>query len=188
MANQSERVAGSRNRCWRGESLRGGIRMDRQRALVLIVLAVALAIAHGEARAATAAQPGSGKPLIYNHILEPGAAMDRLVHQAYDATFQVVDFRDGDHVYIPSQLMAGRPPNAPVDASGKVIEGKVDVFFIITAAGRVESPVVISSSDPRLNGAVLEALAYRVYKPARIDGWNVAMTAGEEFTFPPPAP
>jgi outer membrane biosynthesis protein TonB len=83
--------------------------------------------------------------------------------------------------------MAGTPPSAPVDASGKAIEGNVDAFFIITAEGQVKNPVVISSSDPQLSAAVMEALAHRVYAPARIDGRNVAATAGEEFVFPLPA-
>ncbi len=165
--------------------------MDGRRTLVLIILAVGLMVGApgiGAPRSAAAAQPGAEKPVIYNHVLEPGAALDQLVHQTYDATFQVVDFTDRDHIYIPPHLMAGAPPSAPVDASGKVIEGKVDAFFIITAAGQVAHPVVISSSDPRLSAAVLEALAHRVYAPARIDGWNVATTAGEEFAFPLPAP
>ncbi len=53
---------------------------------------------------------------------------------------------------------------------------------------RATNPVIVSSSDPRLSTAVLEALAYRIYEPARLDGWEVATTAGEEFAFPPPAP
>ncbi len=171
----------------RVKGLRGGTGMDGRRTRMLIVLAVGLVLTHGGAGAAVAAQSGTGKPLVYNHVLEPGAAMDRLVHQTYDARFHVVDFKDGDHVYIPPRLAAGAPPTAPADTGGKLIEGKVTAFFIIAATGRVADPVIISSSDPRLNPAVLDALAVRVYEPARIDGWNVATTAGEEIAFPPPA-
>jgi hypothetical protein len=164
--------------------------VDGRKTLVLIILTVGLVVGApgiGAPRSA-AAQTGGEKPVIYNHVLEPGEPLDQLVHQTYDATFQVVDFTDRDLIYTPPHLMTGAPPGAPVDASGKAIEGKVDAFFIITPVGQVANPVVISSSDPQLSAAVLEALAHRVYAPARIDGRNVATTAGEEFVFPLPAP
>ncbi len=162
--------------------------MDGRRALVWIGLAVALVVAQGGSRPATAAQSESRKLVVYNHILEPGAAMDRLVHQTYDAGFQVVDFTDRDHIYMPPRLAEAAPPIAPLDDTGKAIKGTVEALFIVTAEGRVLNPVVITSSDPRLNAAVLESLSGRTYRPARIDGWNVAATAGEEFTFPLPSP
>ncbi len=162
--------------------------MDGRRSLVWIGLAAALVVAHGESRPATAAQSEPGKLLVYNHVLEAETAMDRLVHQTYDASFQVVDFTDQDHVYIPPRLAEAARPNAPLDNTGKAIKGTVQAFFIVTAEGRVLNPVVITSSDPRLNAAVLESLSGRMYRPARIDGWNVAATAGEEFTFPLPPP
>ncbi len=161
--------------------------MADRRSLRGILLAVGLVVGAGGlgAPGAAAAQPAPEKPVIYNWSLEPGAVLDEIMHQTYDAAFQVVDFTDRDHIYVPPHLTAETAPIAPVDASGRLIEGKVVVFFIITAAGRVAHPVILRSSDPRLSAAVLKALAHRVYEPAWIDGRNVAMATGEEVGLPP---
>ena len=130
---------------------------------------------------AVLAQTSLEKPVAFNHITQAGAALDRLVHQTYDTDFKVVDFSDLDGVYVPPQLVFGPSPTAPVDEKGVPIEGKVVVFFIVTMEGRVEKPVIINSSDPRLNRRVLETLAVWTFEPARVNGRQAPTTAGEEF-------
>jgi TonB family protein len=135
---------------------------------------------------ALSAQTPPEKPVVYNHITQAGAALDRLVHQAYDAEFKVVDFTDRDGVYIPPQLAVGLRPAAPLDGNGAPIGGRVVVFFIVTTEGRVAKPVIIDSSDPRLNPGVLDALAGWAFEPARVNGRQTSTTAGEEFDFQAP--
>jgi len=156
---------------------------------VLASFAVSAVIAGGALAVLTtppavSAQTPPEKPVVFNHITEAGAAFDRLVHQTYDAEFKVVDFRDLDGVYIPPKLVVGPKPAAPLDEKGAPIEGKVVVFFIVTTEGRVAQPVIINSSDQRLNPGVLEVVAGWAFEPARVNGRQASTTAGEEFDFP----
>jgi TonB family protein len=107
--------------------------------------------------------------------------MDRLAHQQYEAEFKVVDFRDQDGTYAPPGLKYNPPPKAPAGNTGAPITGKVVVFFIITAEGRVVKPVIITSTDRRLNQEVLGALAQWTFEPARVNGQAVAVIGGHEF-------
>ena len=132
---------------------------------------------------AISAQTPPEKPVVFNHVTQAGAAFDSLVHQTYDAEFKVVDFSDLDGVYISPRLVFGPKLEAPVDEKGAPIEGKVVVFFIITTEGRVTKPVIINSSDPRLNPGVLQGLAGWGFEPARVNGRQAITTAGQEFDF-----
>jgi len=153
---------------------------------VLASFAVSVFIAAGTLAVVTTpravfAQTSLEKPVVFNHITEAGAALDRLVHQTYDAEFKVVDFSDLDGVYVPPRPANVPRPGNPVDEKGAPIEGKIVVLFIVTTEGRVVRPVIINSSDPRLNRPVLETLAVWTFEPARVNGRQASTTAGEEF-------
>ena len=158
--------------------------MGKGRVWMVILGAVALvegALMISELSGAASAQTPPEKPVVYNHITEAGAALDQLVHQTYEAEFKVVDFRDQDGVYVAPQLKYGFPPKAPFDSKKVPIEGRVVAVFIVTAEGRVAKPVILQSTDRRLNSAVFAALDQWEFVPARIDGRNVSTTGGEEF-------
>lgn len=121
------------------------------------------------------------KPVVYNHVTAADSDMDRLAHQQYDLEFKVVDFRDQDGAYSPPELKYNPRPKAPADKYGTPITGKVVVFFIITAEGQVVKPVIITSTDRRLNQEVLDALAQWTFEPARVNGQAVAAIGGQEF-------
>jgi len=127
------------------------------------------------------AQAPPEKPVVYNHITGTGTDMDRLAHQAYDAEFKVVDFSGQDGAYSPPELKYNFRPKSPADKYGTPITGKVVVFFIVTAEGRVVKPVIITSTDRRLNPEVLDALAQWAFEPARVNGRAVAAIGGQEF-------
>lgn len=153
---------------------------------VLASFAVSVFIATGILAVVTTpravfAQTSLEKPVVFNHITQAGAALDRLVHQTYDADFKVVDFSDLDGVYVPPRPVNVPRPGNPVDEKGAPIEGKVVVFFIVTTEGRVVKPIIIDSSDPRLNRRVLETLAVWRFEPARVNGRQASTTAGQEF-------
>ena len=61
----------------------------------------------------------------------------------------------------------------PEDARRESVEGRVVVQFVVTEEGRVESPVVLSSPDPRLSRAALAAVRQSRFEPGRIDGQPV---------------
>ena len=126
----------------------------------------------------------SHKPVVYNHLTEAGASMDHLVHETYDDAFTIVDLSDGDSTYAPPHALYGPQPTAPPAEAGAQLAGTVVVFFIIKPDGLVTQPVVVSSSEPRLNPGVLATLSRWIFTPARMNGRPVAVTAGQEFTLP----
>ena len=127
------------------------------------------------------AQTTPEKPEVYNHIIGNGTEMDQVAHQTYDAEFKVVDFRDYDGAYSPPEEKYAPRPKTAVDKYGTPITGKVVAFFIITAQGQVVKPVIVASTDPRLNPVVLETLAQWTFEPARVAGREVAVVGGQEF-------
>jgi TonB family protein len=127
------------------------------------------------------AQMTPEKPVVYNHITAADSPLDRLAHRQYDVDFKVVDFRDQDGAYSPPEVKYDPRPKTPPDNYGTPITGKVVVFFIITAEGQVVKPVIVSSTDRRLNQEVLGALAQWTFEPARVNGQAVAVVGGHEF-------
>jgi hypothetical protein len=126
----------------------------------------------------------SHKPIVYNHLTEAGAGMDHLVHATYDDAFTIVDFSDRDSTYVPPHVLYGPQPTVPPAEAGAQLAGTVVVFFIIKPDGLVTQPVVVSSSDPRLNPGILATLNGWIFTSARVNGRPVAVTAGQEFTLP----
>jgi TonB family protein len=158
------------------------MRGRRVLAPVLVALVIAVdALAIWKPPREVSAQTPPEKPVVYNHITEAGAAMDQLVHQTYDAAFKVVDFSGQDGIYVPPELRRGSLPKVPVDDRGVPIEGKVVVFFIISTEGQVVDPVIVRTTDLRLNLGVLEAVGQWAFEPARVNGQAASTTAGQEF-------
>jgi TonB family protein len=127
------------------------------------------------------AQAPPEKPVVYDHIAGAVTDMDRLAHQTYEAEFKVVDIRNQDGAYSPPTLKLAPQPKAPGDISGKPITGNVVVLFIVTAEGKVEKPVIVSSTDQRLNRRVIETLGEWAFEPAQLNGKSVASIGGQEF-------
>ncbi len=164
--------------------------MFRQRGLppsLLLLIATAWALATGWSPSVPHAQAPPEKPVVYNHITGVGSALDRVVHQTFEGEFKVIDFANRDGTYVPPTLKTGSQPTAPLDANGAPIEGTVVVLYIVSADGWVLRPVVIQSTDPRLDYRVLETLANWRFEPGRVEGRAVSTTAGQEFdlTTPP---
>ncbi len=149
--------------------------------LVMPLCIISCILTASRSPSAAHAQTLPNKPLVYNHITRAGAALDQLIHQTFDAEFEVVDFSDLDGAYVPPELKSGAPPSAPLDEKGVPVEGKVVVFYIITTEGRAVKPVVIRSTDPRLNPGVIEVMAGWTFEPARVKGQIASTTAAQEF-------
>lgn len=123
----------------------------------------------------------AGKPVVYNHITRAGASMDQLVHETFDADFKIIDFSDLEGDYVAPKLKTGSLPRAPFDEKGAPVEGKVVVFYIVTSEGRTVRPVIIRSTDARLNQRVIEAMADWAFDPAQVKGQAASTTAAQEF-------
>ena len=145
--------------------------------LWICACAVAVWMVHG----AAGAQVPADKPVVYNHITYAGAAMDQLVHQTYDAEFSIIDFSDADGAYAPPHLKTGSLPRVPFDERGAPVEGQVVVFYIVTSEGRAIKPVVVRSTDERLNQRVIEAMTDWAFDPAQVRGKFASTTAAQEF-------
>lgn len=71
----------------------------------------------------------------------------------------------GSDVKLP-QVVAQPAPDYSVDLRREGVEGQVVVSFVVTAAGEVSHPVIVSSTDPRLGRPTLVALRNWKYRPA----------------------
>ena len=131
-----------------------------------------------------AGEGSGGKPEVYNHVTGASSEMDRVVHATYESRWRVIDISERDGTYTPPRVKDARAPLPVFDVKGDAVRGKVLAFFIIGPDGRVQDPVIIQASDPRLGPPVLATLANWTFVPARFKGEAVAATGGEEFNFP----
>ncbi|MBL8730365.1 MAG: energy transducer TonB [Planctomycetes bacterium] len=65
----------------------------------------------------------------------------------------------------------------------KKMPAKVTVLFIVDQSGRVESPIVQSSSDPAFEAAVLSAIKQWKFEPGKRDGQPVRSRMRQPFQF-----
>ena len=146
-------------------------------AFYLLLLMAALAL--------PAAMLAQDKPVVYNDMEgDEGAVLDRQIKGAYGAKYTIVDTNPSVGYSGPNPV-AGEMPKAPTIASGRLLGGYVLIVYIVSAQGLVTDPVVITSSDRRLQDAALAAMAAWRFTPGTIRGSAVATTAAQEFNFGP---
>ena len=63
------------------------------------------------------------------------------------------------------------------NGSGEIITGKVFVIYVINPDGRATHPIVLRSSDDRLNDAARKAISAGRFEPAKLKG-NAIPTIG----------
>lgn len=80
------------------------------------------------------------------------------------------------------------PPVYPARAARLHLGGTVIVEFTINDAGRVQDPVVVKSSPPRIfDQAAIRAILRWKFKPKLEDGKAVSRRARQRFDFTPPS-
>jgi TonB family protein len=79
-------------------------------------------------------------------------------------------------------------PRSVSNEWGQQVAGYVLVAYVVSAGGLVADPVVLKSSEPRLERAALDAMGGWRFKPGRLKGRAVATTAAQEFSFGPEDP
>jgi len=76
-----------------------------------------------------------------------------------------------------------QPQPVLTSALRKKMPAKVTVMFIVDQNGRVENPVVQSSSDPAFEAAVLVAIKQWKFEPGKRDGQSVRSRMRQPFQF-----
>jgi len=146
--------------------------MNRQLLILLLLSSVATC----------SAADGLVKPVVYNHVSSESAAVEILVNTALSPKFKLVDIPDSPD-YVPPKPTAGYLPRAARTEEGKPLSGYVLVAYVVTAAGRVASPVVIKTTDQRLNAIALKGMKDWRFAPATFQGTAIATTAAQDFNF-----
>jgi TonB family protein len=123
------------------------------------------------------------KPTVYNQVSGESTPMDAVVNGALASKFTIVDIRESTTGYAQPKATAGRLPRVVRTAAGESLGGYVLVAFVVTAEGRAGSPIVIKTTDERLNATATKAMEDWRFEPAKLKGAAIATTAAQEFNF-----
>jgi TonB family protein len=132
--------------------------------------------------AIAASVDAADKPTVYNHVTKEAADIDAQVSAVYATKFTITDIRD-DSTYTRPRVTEGSLPRLATSADGKPLGGYVLVAFVIGLDGRVTDPVVLKTTDERLNTVATKALEGWRLEPAMLNGAAIATTGAQEFTF-----
>jgi TonB family protein len=123
------------------------------------------------------------RPVIHNRVAAQTSALDRLVLTTYEKKYRIVPISEQDTEYVAPVPVEGEMPHFLPDEAGRPIRGYVLALYLIMLDGSVKDPVILKSTDARLNAAVVEALRKARFKPAAWRGETVATVAGQEVVF-----
>jgi hypothetical protein len=148
----------------------------------LLLLALA-----GFASCATAAD--ASKPPLYNRVHGKVTELDKMIEAAYAPKFNLISVPDDKETfYGRPEAREGGLPNVARMPDGKLLGGYVMLGYVITAEGRATEPVVLETTDERLNATAIKAIDEWRFAPGAFEGKAVAVTAAQEFRFhAPPA-
>ena len=119
---------------------------------------------------------------VYNHTTAEGARLDALVHKFYQTNFRIVDISGKGFVPVKASEDTTLPDTSITD-TGEKLAGSVLVVYLITDQGRVIYPIVVESTDERLNPTALRAMEAWRFRPATLNGKAVWSAAAQEFKF-----
>lgn len=122
------------------------------------------------------------KLTVYNHITKETEAVDHQVSTALAAKFHVIDL-PATSDYVKPVVTGGDMPTEALSKTGEKLKGYVFLAYVITADGHADSPIVLKSTDERLNESAFAAVKTWRFTPAKYQGQPVATTAAQEFIF-----
>lgn len=121
------------------------------------------------------------KPVVYNLVTKHSdSSAETAAKEKYSGRFQIIDLTDTKSFSDPKCIHC-QLPRRPRDGSGKVVEGKILVTWVVSAGGHVLDPIVLESSDQRLNEVTLDEIKSFRFSPARLNGTPVAALMGHRF-------
>ena len=129
--------------------------------------------------AAVAAEPVRGRPTLYNYVSDAGAEGERILQETYGPRYTIVPAAKASGLTPPKLTVQtyplyGRVPGGP---------GRVIVAFIVAPNGRVKDPVVVYSTQPRINRMVREMVSKWLWKPAQLNGAPVPSIVSHRIGF-----
>lgn len=130
-------------------------------------------------QAATAADPARGRPMLYSYVAAGGAEGERLLKEAYGARYTIVPARNASGLISPKLTSQTYPPYGRVPGGN----GKVVVAFIAAPNGHVKDPVILHSTNPRVNRMVREMVGKRLCKPTQLNGAPMATIVSQNMGF-----
>jgi hypothetical protein len=122
------------------------------------------------------------KPIVYDHITKDGASVDTMVNAALAPKYTITPVEDSP-AYVDAKATGGSIPRVARTDSGELLKGYVLVAYVVTADGRAADPVVLKTTDSRLNVIATNAMQDWRFTPARLNNTAIATTAAQEFYF-----
>ncbi len=128
------------------------------------------------------------KPIAYDHespkdIHSPGNdIIDKTVNAALADKYQIQPLQDSPDYSAP-QAVSGSLPDTAKSTTGEKLSGYLMVGYVVSTAGLADDPVVLKTTDPRLNQTALSAMAGWHFKPAKLKGVPISTTAAQDFYF-----
>jgi hypothetical protein len=122
------------------------------------------------------------KPTAYDHITKDGAAIDAQVNAALSLNYTIVPVEDSPD-YVASKATAGSLPTSAKTSSGEALTGYVLLAYVVNTKGHAVNPMVLKTTDPRLNSFAIKASSNWRFEPAKLKGVPIATTAAQEFNF-----
>ena len=122
--------------------------------------------------------------VLFNHVTPEGTPYDPFLRSAFGKNYFIFDI--GDNGFTGPSPIAGSMPREAFDANGKPIYGYLVIGYVVTAKGSAVDPVVIKSTDKRINVTAFYAMKGWRFTPAVYANSNVASLAVQEFYFRAP--
>ena len=103
----------------------------------------------------------------------------------FSARIEGISFEASDGEYLP---LYKAPPQYPLRALQRRLEGYVIVEYVVTTTGAVRDVFVVESSSPLFEQAAVEAAQKFKYQPRVVDGQAIEVSGVQNrFTFKPDA-
>jgi len=144
---------------------------------LLILFAVALCITAPPIHAKE-----ERKSTVYNFIGKGSERTGEAEAKAlYHDRFKVVDFTD-ERGYTRSKCTTRLIPRPVIDG-GRSVTGYVRVVFVVSTDGHVVEPLVLRSTNRKLDKTVLEIISRWRGTSALLNGIPIAILLSQDFTF-----
>jgi TonB family protein len=107
-------------------------------------------------------------------------------HHLWSSAVHDSEFAELEHPAVRSACAAVQPPEALATPDPLLddteLTAKVSVSFIVGTDGRVHGALILESAGPNENRAILEAVRFWRYRPARCNGVPTEAEAKVEFS------
>jgi hypothetical protein len=122
------------------------------------------------------------RPMVYNYVGKGSESADNTkAKPLYREKFRIIDF-SADRGYTRSKVTKKLIPR-PVIENGRSVKGDVRVVLVVNQVGRPIMPFVLSSTNSKLNQAVLNVIAQWRGTPALLNGRPIAVLLHQDFRF-----